>query len=748
MDLYQNPILAEDYSDPDVIRVGDDYFLTASSFCNVPGLPVLHSKNLVDWSVINYALKKELPDKRYDTPQHGCGVWAPAIRYHEGVYYIFFPMPDEGIFVTKTTDPWGEWSEPICLKEIAGWIDPCPFWDEDGRAYMVHAFAKSRIGFKSKLQMVEISPECDKIIGEPVMVFDGTETQPTIEGPKLYKRNGYYYIFAPAGGVQFGWQTVLRSTNIWGPYEERIVMRQGNSNTNGPHQGAWIDDTEGVDWFYHFQEADVLGRILHLQPMVWKNDWPVIGIPEDDPDCGSSVHSYQMPCDGKRVAPVRYDFLQGDKLSLQWQWNANIKENWYRVENGSLSLSAVPFSGKICDVPNLLLQKWPMNRFYMTQVMNLEQLQEGDYAGLVCLGDHYCAVGFQRKGSEYEILYRSAKGAKPEAEESCECLGSLEVSQVSGKDITLKISVEYNMIQYYYSLDEETFAKLGDSWKATPGRWVGVKSGPFAIHYGEGNCGELIVKDFVVKEAEPASLGTESAKRILWAGDSTVQYNSSKTYPQTGIGQALPIYLRPHVQVLNYAKNGRSTRSFIEEGRWALIEKELKAGDFLFVQFGHNDEKLDGVRGTMPYGDYYHNLKKFVDFARSKGAYPVLITPLSRRLFDEEGKLNNHSHGEYYEAAVKLAADEKVPMVDLTKKSFELIKALGDDSSKSLFMHLKPDTYKNYPEGKTDNTHLQYAGAVAFAGLIAEGLEELGGIYAELVAEEDWWEETQMKVLG
>jgi len=174
----------------------------------------------------------------------------------------------------------------------------------------------------------------------------------------------------------------------------------------------------------------------------------------------------------------------------------------------------------------------------------------------------------------------------------------------------------------------------------------------------------------------------------------------------------------------------------------------LKAGDFLFVQFGHNDEKLDGVRGTMPYGDYYHNLKKFVDFARSKGAYPVLITPLSRRLFDEEGKLNNHSHGEYYEAAVKLAADEKVPMVDLTKKSFELIKALGDDSSKSLFMHLKPDTYKNYPEGKTDNTHLQYAGAVAFAGLIAEGLEELGGIYAELVAEEDWWEETQMKVLG
>lgn len=198
---YTNPILYTDYSDPDAIRVGEDYFMIASSFCNTPAVPLLHSKDLVNWKVINYIIDK-LPFDYYDKPVHGCGTWAPAIRYHEGTYYVFIPMPDEGIMMCKTTDPFGKWSEPAYVRKVVGWIDPCPFWDEDGKAYMVTAFARSRIGFKSMLYMSPIEPDCSGVLDDGQFIYDGHATQPTIEGPKLYKRNGYYYIFAPAGGVK------------------------------------------------------------------------------------------------------------------------------------------------------------------------------------------------------------------------------------------------------------------------------------------------------------------------------------------------------------------------------------------------------------------------------------------------------------------------------------------------------------------------------------------------------------------
>ena len=229
---YTNPILYTDYSDPDAIRVGEDYFMIASSFCNTPAVPLLHSKDLVNWKVINYIIDK-LPFDYYDKPVHGCGTWAPAIRYHEGTYYVFIPMPDEGIMMCKTTDPFSKWSEPAYVRKVVGWIDPCPFWDEDGKAYMVTAFARSRIGFKSMLYMSPIEPDCSGVLDDGQFIYDGHATQPTIEGPKLYKRNGYYYIFAPAGGVKPGWQTVLRSKNIYGPWEEKIVLHQGNSPVNG-----------------------------------------------------------------------------------------------------------------------------------------------------------------------------------------------------------------------------------------------------------------------------------------------------------------------------------------------------------------------------------------------------------------------------------------------------------------------------------------------------------------------------------
>ncbi len=229
---YRNPVLHADYSDPDVIRVGNDYYMTASSFNCVPGLPILHSRDLVNWKLIGHALHRLVPEEEFSMPQHGKGVWAPSIRFHNNEFYIYFPDPDHGIYLTKASNPAGPWSEPLLVAGGKGLIDPSPLWDDDGQAYLVYAFAGSRAGIKSVLMVDRMEPDGTRLYGQPVMVFDGSRDHPTVEGPKFYKRNGWYYIFAPAGGVTNGWQLVLRSRDVFGPYEAKTVMAQGNF----PHQ--------------------------------------------------------------------------------------------------------------------------------------------------------------------------------------------------------------------------------------------------------------------------------------------------------------------------------------------------------------------------------------------------------------------------------------------------------------------------------------------------------------------------------
>ena len=491
---YRNPILYTDYSDPDAIRVGGDYFMVASSFCNSPAVPLLHSKDLVNWKVINYVVDR-LPFPYYDQPMHGCGAWAPSIRFHDGTYYVFIPMPDEGIFMCKTTDPWGKWSEPAYVRKVVGWIDPCPFWDDDGKAYMVTAFARSRIGFKSMLYLSPIEPDCSGVLDDGKFIYDGHETQPTIEGPKLYKRNGYYYIFAPAGGVKPGWQTVLRSKTIYGPYEERIVLHQGSTPVNGPHQGAWVDTPSGEDWFLHFQDVGNAGRIIHLQPMRWVDDWPVIGVNEED-GCGEPVLRYQKPDTGAVCpmdAPEDSDFFEGGKLGLQWQWNANYREEWYRLGDGRLTLYAQPVDvdRQLCDVSSLLLQKWPAPKFEITTCLHLEGLVEGDVAGMVSLGGCYTALAVKRQAGGFSLQQRTGNWTM--ADEVREELEGWQQEQ-----IWLKMRVERSEdISFAVSADGEKYRSVGRTTKATPGRWVGVKAGLFVLNE-TGVHGGSVAADFFV----------------------------------------------------------------------------------------------------------------------------------------------------------------------------------------------------------------------------------------------------------
>lgn len=514
---YRNPILYTDYSDPDAIRVGDDYFMTASSFCNTPGLPILHSKDLVNWKVINYALTN-IPFERYATPQHGCGVWAPAIRYHDGEFIIFFPMPDEGIFVTKTKNPWGEWSKPHAIFEGKGWIDPCPFWDDDGRAYMVSAFAKSRIGFKSILHITEMKPDCSALLDEGRHVFDGNENgQTTIEGPKLYKRNGYYYIMAPAGGVKPGWQVVMRSKNIWGPYEYKNVLVQGETEVNGPHQGAWLDTQTGEDYFIHFQDVYAAGRIVHLQPVKWINDWPVMG-EQISEDAGQPVMVHRKPDIGDKAiamaekfrhengladiyAPDASDSFTGEKLGLQWQWNANHSEDWYSMTGHRIGLYPVDKQQdtSIADVPNLLLQKWIAPEFTAVTELDADTVGEGDIAGMVSLGVDYGAVALKRENGTLSVVAISGsqtfKNEKAYSQDKVVELARLDKLPGNSSSDSRKIffrnrvellpviekNVTRNMIYLDYSIDGVNYDNAL-AYEATAGRWVGVKNGIFSCH--------------------------------------------------------------------------------------------------------------------------------------------------------------------------------------------------------------------------------------------------------------------------
>ena len=524
--MYKNPILYADYSDPDACRAGEDYFMIASSFCNAPGLPVLHSKDLVNWKVVNYILPK-VPEERYDKPVHGCGVWAPAIRYHEGTFFACFPMPDEGIYMSTTKDPFGTWSEPVNIRPGAGWIDPCPFWDDDGRAYLVAGVAKSRIGYKSVLHMIEMQPDGMGLIGEAKVVFDGNlNEQETIEGPKLYKRNGWYYIFAPAGGVKTGWQTVLRSRNIFGPYEYRVVMRQGDTPVNGPHQGAWVDTVTGEDWFLHFQDVYAAGRIIHLQPMSWKEDWPIIGIAKDGNDYGEPVLTYRKPNVGEAAKeaeicePDASDDFSKNTLGLQWQWNANPKEDWYKLTSEGLCLNAVKQEEKIKhgDYPNLLLQKWPAPEFICDTILSLAELKANEEAGVISMGVKYALLSFARNEEgvvEASFINGEQKYGKilvESTEETSTSLGTLAFADDS-ETITVRMSVQrvgtqdlsekeknfpLEEVVFEYSTNGTDYKKAG-SYMAAAGRWVGVKSGVYcAAHHSEA-VGSCLVKKTIYK---------------------------------------------------------------------------------------------------------------------------------------------------------------------------------------------------------------------------------------------------------
>lgn len=523
---YRNPVLHCDYSDPDAICVDGTYYLTASTFNYVPGLPILTSKDLVNWTLRGYALD-HIPEKRYDAPQHAQGVWAPAMRYHQGRFYIYYGMPDEGIYMVSTTDPLGKWDAPMLVKGGKGLIDPCPFWDDDGRAYVIHGYAKSRIGFKSYLGIFPMTPDGREAIGDDHLLYNGTVKHPTIEGPKVHKRDGWYYIFAPAGGVATGWQVCLRSRHIEGPYEDRVVLKQGSSETNGPHQGAWVETPDGENWFLHFQSRGLYGRVVHLQPMTWQEDgWPYMGMEDEMPvppeeieagedckeaalaanaaPCGIAVDSYRKP-----LAPacevtgeIGDDDFTGP-LGLQWQFMGNSKPGFYEVGDGQLRLHActLPEGGdRLWQCPQTLTQKIACPAFFATVTMDASDLAQGEQAGVGFVGGQYAYAALRKEADGNHFAFVLSEG-KTHDERVTEDV-RLSADTVSFRVTLLPTSQSTAVATFEYATNG-VFKPIGKPFEPARHTWVGARLALFAMPmHGAQGSGSAVFGAFRVEAVE------------------------------------------------------------------------------------------------------------------------------------------------------------------------------------------------------------------------------------------------------
>ena len=497
---YTNPILYADYSDPDIIRVGQDYYMVASSFHFSPGIPILRSRDLVHWTIAGHVLPRLPFAPQYDMPgphtlddtiskpvggtRYAGGVWAPSIRFHAGQFYVYWATPDEGIFMATAKRADGPWSAPVKVIDQPMLEDPCPFWDDDGTAWLVH----SRHG-AGPLILHRMSPDGTRVLDPGTVIVEDKANLPILEGPKLYKRNGYYYILAPFGGVEKGAQVALRSRSIRGPYEQRVVLSQGSTPLAGPHQGGWVETPSGQGWFVHFNSTGAFGRITYLEPLRWVDDWPVIGDPIPGAPGGQPVASHAMPDTGVRPTRDRLqdsdEFAPG-KLGPQWEWNHNPDDAAWSLtaRPGYLRLRAGR-ADHLVTARNTLTQILQGPRSRITTRIDASRMTDGQRAGLSLFGVRPSWIGLVR-----------ARGATRVAL-------AIEGREVAGPTlaaatIDLRAEVgEDQTVRYAYSLDRGAhFRAIGDAIPLARFSWW-KGSRPALFSFTRGAVGGSVDIDWV-----------------------------------------------------------------------------------------------------------------------------------------------------------------------------------------------------------------------------------------------------------
>lgn len=412
---YQNPILPGFYPDPSICRVNNDYYMVNSSFGYFPGVPIFHSKNLVNWEQIGYVLDREeqLPLAKAQTT---LGIFAPTIRYHDGVFYMITTnITDKGNFYVTAKNPAGPWSNPIWI-ETPG-IDPSLFFDDNGKVYVTSAQNWGPV--KNRIVMSEIDVTTGKLLTQPVTIWEGTGGR-FPEGPHIYKKDSFYYLMIAEGGTEYGHKvTIARSKNIWGPYESNPanpILTHGNANAEtNPIQGTGHADfvqTDDGSWFMvalGFRPLDnhqILGRETFLAPVVWnQNEWPVVN--------GDGTISLEMKADKLpgTVTVTNYnqnEDFNSDKLGFEWNYiNNPILKNYSLTERkGYLRLYGSEKSLHENPGVTFVGRRQQQFNFNAATTIDFNPLNENEEAGITMYkdGSHHYKLFIQKKGKERELV--------------------------------------------------------------------------------------------------------------------------------------------------------------------------------------------------------------------------------------------------------------------------------------------------------------------------------------------------------
>jgi beta-xylosidase len=462
---------------------------------------VLESHDLLHWSIVGHALSRLDFHPSYDLPgpvdfddltersranyalgyRYASGVWAPSIRYHGGRLYIYFVTPTEGIFMTSAPRASGPWEPPVRVIDQPGLEDPCPFWDDDGSAYLVH----SRVG-AGPLVLHALSPDGRKVLDTGQVIVEDPLHLPTLEGPKLYKRKGWYYIFAPYGGVDSGSQAVLRARDIHGPYESRTVLARGATDVQGPHQGGYVETAAGEGWFVHFNSTGAYGRIVYLEPVRWEDDWPVIGERAVGGEVGQPVATFKRPATGaghETVSPQTSDEFSGKTLGPQWEWNHNPDDRAWSLtaRPGFLRLTALP-APNLVSARNTLTQLLQGPAVQVTTRLAVDGMADGQKVGLAMFGRQPSWIGVVQKQGRRTITFASA-GNEIDGQVISAAGPCPRGTRADSGFVLLRMQVVDQTAQYAYSLDEgRTFCSLGSRARLLFSWWKAARPALFTFN--------------------------------------------------------------------------------------------------------------------------------------------------------------------------------------------------------------------------------------------------------------------------
>ncbi len=457
---YTNPVIPADFPDPDVIRVDSTYYMVNTTMFVFPGVTILKSRDLVNWEYCSNAVQRFDYSPCYDL--HGCnryghGQWATSLKYHNGKFYLLFITLDEGGFLCTAEKAEGPWQ---IRKLPKGFYDPGLFFDDDGRIYVAHGYNKIFITELDK----NFAPK-----GPDSLVFTG-DIRRGLEGTHVYKISGFYFLYCTYGGLD-GFQAALRSDNIYGPYEEQVVIRDTTHGVNyGIHQGALVETPMGEWWTMLFVDNGPLGRFPSLQPVTWKEGWPMVGVD------GKAVVTYKNPNVGKTspitVLPTSDEFDKPE-LGMQWEWNHNpVPTKWSLKERpGYLRLKAATVVDSLPKARNTLTQR--MFAYYSdslfsigTTKMDFSHMKDGDIAGLAIFEDPYAFIAVKRvNGKNFIIMVNDGK--------------TIDSAGVEGSTLYLRASALHGsgaapyyggktvpgsgMASFSYSLDNRSFVKIGNA---------------------------------------------------------------------------------------------------------------------------------------------------------------------------------------------------------------------------------------------------------------------------------------------